>query len=178
MSDDTRRIGPTAGAVMVLALVLALLVADLIADSLHGASRRHLLLETSAALLAAAGLTAISVQTTRLERQRRLLGQRLAASQADAARWRDEAAAAIGGLRQAIERQLERWQLTPAEREIALLLLQGLGHKQIAARRGASERTVRQQAHMLYRKTGLGGRADLAAFFLGDLFGAPEGDEQ
>jgi DNA-binding NarL/FixJ family response regulator len=75
-------------------------------------------------------------------------------------------------LRVAIGRQFDRWELTGAERTVALLLLQGLSHKQIAGERSASERTVRQQAHTLYRKAGLGGRADLAAFFLRDVFAA------
>ena len=34
---------------------------------------------------------------------------------------------------------------------------------------GRSERTVRQHAVALYHKAGVGGRAELAAFFLGDL---------
>ena len=47
--------------------------------------------------------------------------------------------------------------------------MKGLGHKQIAAESGRSERTVRQHAVSVYQKAGLGGRAELAAFFLGEL---------
>jgi DNA-binding CsgD family transcriptional regulator len=47
--------------------------------------------------------------------------------------------------------------------------LKGLGHKEIAARSGRSERTVRQHAVSVYQKAGIGGRAELAAFFLGEL---------
>lgn len=64
-----------------------------------------------------------------------------------------------------------RWGLTPAEQDIALLLLKGLSHKEIAQVRAVSETTVRQQARSLYRKAGLSGRSDLAAFFLEDLLG-------
>jgi len=64
--------------------------------------------------------------------------------------------------------------LTPAEREIALLLLKGLSHKEIATIRSVSETTVRQQARSLYRKAGLSGRNELAAFFLEDLLGPRE----
>ena len=65
--------------------------------------------------------------------------------------------------------------LTRAERDVALMLLKGEGHKQAAARLGRSERTVRQHAVEVYRKSGLQGRAELAAFFLQDLghSGAP-----
>jgi DNA-binding NarL/FixJ family response regulator len=77
----------------------------------------------------------------------------------------------------AVDQQLTRWNLTPAEREVALLLLKGYGHKQIAARTGRSERTVRQHAVSVYEKSGLGGRAELAAFFLEGLIVTPIGDD-
>jgi DNA-binding NarL/FixJ family response regulator len=47
-----------------------------------------------------------------------------------------------------------------------------LAGSEIAEVRGVGETTVRQQARALYRKAGLGGRADLAAFFLEDLLAA------
>jgi DNA-binding CsgD family transcriptional regulator len=76
------------------------------------------------------------------------------------------------------DRQLRAWNLTPAERETALLLLKGLGLKEIAALQDKSERTVRQHAISVYRKSGLGGRAELSAFFLEDLLlPQPEGGE-
>ncbi|MBK7949298.1 MAG: LuxR family transcriptional regulator [Deltaproteobacteria bacterium] len=84
-------------------------------------------------------------------------------------RWRDEANRLLAGLGAAIEAQFERWGLTPAEKEVALLLLKGLGHKEAAVVLARSERTVRQHAIAVYRKSGLAGRAELAAFFLEDL---------
>jgi DNA-binding NarL/FixJ family response regulator len=61
------------------------------------------------------------------------------------------------------------WRLTSSEREVAVLLLKGHGHKQIAAATSRSERTVRQHSVAVYQKSGLQGRAELAAFFLEDL---------
>ncbi|PYQ74569.1 MAG: LuxR family transcriptional regulator [Acidobacteria bacterium] len=87
----------------------------------------------------------------------------------DARRWNQEAQDILQGLGVAIDRQFDRWGLSPAEREIALLQLKGLRHKEIADLRKTSERTVRQQALSVYRKSGLNGRNDLAAFFLEDL---------
>jgi DNA-binding CsgD family transcriptional regulator len=75
----------------------------------------------------------------------------------------------LAGLGRAIDRQLVRWGLSPAETAIALLLLKGLSLKQIAAMRDVSEATVRQQARGIYRKAGVEGRHDLAAFFLEGL---------
>jgi DNA-binding NarL/FixJ family response regulator len=48
-------------------------------------------------------------------------------------------------------------------------MLKGLSHKEIAAARATTETTIRQQALAIYRKSGLGNRSELSAFFLEDL---------
>ncbi len=83
--------------------------------------------------------------------------------------WRDRAERSLRGLGDEIDNQFRRWQLTDAEREVALMLLKGLGHKEIAALLDRSDRTVRQHAVAVYRKSNLAGRAELSAFFLEDL---------
>jgi DNA-binding CsgD family transcriptional regulator len=84
--------------------------------------------------------------------------------------WRARARSALEGLGEAIDRQFDEWGLTPTEREVALFLLKGYSHKEIAGMTARSERTVRQHAGVVYGKAGLaGGRAGLAAFFLEDL---------
>lgn len=83
--------------------------------------------------------------------------------------WRTRAEGILAGLGEAIDRQLGDWQLTPVERETALMILKGLSHREIAEVCGRSERTVRQHAVAVYRKSGLSGRAELSAFFLEDL---------
>ncbi|MCU0635240.1 MAG: helix-turn-helix transcriptional regulator [Gemmatimonadaceae bacterium] len=88
--------------------------------------------------------------------------------------WRASAEAVSRRVVAAVDGQFDRWHLTPTEREVALLLLAGVGHKQIAAQTGRSERTVRQHAIRVYEKSGQGGRAELAAFFLRGLL-PPEG---
>jgi DNA-binding CsgD family transcriptional regulator len=98
-------------------------------------------------------------------------------ARAQGQRWRTEARSILNGLGEAIEKQFTRWNLTEAEREVALLLLKGLSHKEIATVRAASERTVREQARAIYGKAGLTGRAALSAFFLEDLLAPIEGVE-
>ena len=83
--------------------------------------------------------------------------------------WRQRAEKFLSGLGLEIDRQFREWGLTPVERETALLLLKGYGHKEIAALQEKSERTVRQHSVAVYRKSGLAGRAQLSAFFLEDL---------
>jgi DNA-binding NarL/FixJ family response regulator len=98
----------------------------------------------------------------------------LAQRQADADRWRTSAERLLEGLGQAVDGQFTAWELTAAERDVALRLLKGHGHKEIATATGRSERTVRQHAVAVYRKSGLGGRAELAGFFLNDLILPPD----
>ena len=93
----------------------------------------------------------------------------LAARSAERDVWRARAEKLLLGLGEEIDHQLRDWGLTPAERETALLLLKGYGHREIAALQHKSERTVRQHAVAVYRKSGLSGRAELSAFFLEDL---------
>jgi len=83
--------------------------------------------------------------------------------------WEERASSQLRGLGSAISGQFDDWSLTPTEKEVALLLLKGLGHKQIAELTARSERTVRQHAVVVYRKSGCAGRAEFAAYFLEDL---------
>ncbi|HEX9105004.1 MAG TPA: LuxR C-terminal-related transcriptional regulator [Polyangia bacterium] len=149
--------------------VVALVAIDLVTDAWSGARWMHWMLELAIALAAGAGAVALGLRARAARRAAHALGRDLAVAQADAARWRQEAEGALRGLGAAIDRQFDHWQLSPAEREIALLLLKGLSLKEVAAARQTSERTVRQQALGIYRKAGLAGRAELSAFFLEDL---------
>ncbi len=159
-------------ALLVFGALAGLLLADLAADS-AGTSLRHLVLEIAATILAVAAAANVWLRWVRtrraLEDQVDDLGVRLRAANRAAEQWREEAKSALEGLGAAIERQCDRWALTDAERDVAVLLLKGLSMKEIADARGTTERTARQQALAVYRKADLGGRAELAAFFLEDL---------
>jgi DNA-binding CsgD family transcriptional regulator len=74
----------------------------------------------------------------------------LAERQAEQEAWRRRAEVERAGFARAVDAQFTVWGLTPTEREIAFLLLQGRGHKQVAARTSRSERTVRQHAVSIY----------------------------
>jgi DNA-binding CsgD family transcriptional regulator len=105
----------------------------------------------------------------------RRLKQSLHEHEADRDRWRQSAQHALSGFAVAIDEQFARWNLTTAEREVAILLLKGHSHKAIARVTRRSDATVRQHAAAVYHKAGLAGRATLAAYFLDGLtFPAPE----
>jgi DNA-binding NarL/FixJ family response regulator len=120
-------------------------------------------------LASASALSWLAYEWLASRRELAQLGGTLAEAQAEATQWRDEARQALNGLSAAIDKQFIDWRLTPAEKEIGMLLLKGLALKEVANVRGTSERTVRHQAQEIYRKAGLTGRADFAAYFLEDL---------
>lgn len=68
-----------------------------------------------------------------------------------------------------IHEQFEAWELSPTEKEIALFMLKGLSFDEIATIRDTKEKTVRQQAIAVYRKSGLNGRHEFAAWFFEDF---------
>ena len=68
-----------------------------------------------------------------------------------------------------IDQQLTDWSLTPSEREVAMLLLKGLSFEEVAGVRETKEKTVRQQATAIYKKSGLSGRHEFAAWFFEDF---------
>ncbi len=182
MSPTDVRAPTSPRALVLLFATMAVLVGiDLVTDLRDETTLAHVVLELLVVVIgfAAAGSIALRLRRSvrdaqELREHAARLADDLRASEQDAARWRSDAADLIAGLSAAIDAQLARWELSPAERDIALLLLKGLSHKEIATIRSVSETTVRQQARSLYRKAGLSGRNDLAAFFLEDLLGPRE----
>jgi len=68
-----------------------------------------------------------------------------------------------------LHKQFNAWELTPSEKEVALVLLKGLSFKEIAEVRNTKEKTVRQQASTIYRKSNVSGRHEFSAWFFEDM---------
>ena len=168
---DTTDVGSRAAPLAAgLFVAIALLIGvDVAADYRSGTELGHLLTEALVMALALLGAVALWRQLRKARHDARQLTVDLAAARREAERFREEAREALRGLGEAIDRQFVRWALTPAEREVGLLLLKGLSHKEAAAARATSETTIRQQALAIYRKSGLRNRSELSAFFLEDL---------
>ena len=118
---------------------------------------------------AAVGVVVVFVLHRRQREEQLAVLRDLEVARLEGQRWRTESRMLLSGLGEAIDAQFSRWNLTEAEREVALLLLKGLSLKEIAAVRATAERTIRAQAQSVYSKAGLTGRAALSAFFLEDL---------
>ena len=154
---------------VVLAVVVAGGAADLWLDAPEDWWSAHVVIELTVMLASCVTGLLLWRAWRRASGQLATARRSLVEEQAARAEWRARAEQALAGFGQAIDAQFEAWGLTPSEREVALLLLKGLGHKQIAARTNRGERTVRQHAVAVYGKSGQGGRAELAAFFLEGL---------
>lgn len=111
----------------------------------------------------------VSTRVTNLETETTLIRRDLGQAQVEGEAWRRQSKKLMQGLSSAIQAQFDDWTLTPAESDIAGLVLKGLSTKEIALMRNTSDATIRQQAQGIYRKSGLANRAELSAFFLEDL---------
>lgn len=158
---------------LVLAAVLLLLAANGFLNLALDASGRwpefHVILEILTTVVAMAAASVLWFAWRRAARADAAARRSLEERRAERDEWRDSARKALDGLGQAMHLQFQEWELTPAEREIALSLLKGHSHKRIAELTARKERTVRQHSVVVYRKAGLAGRAELAAYFLDDL---------
>lgn len=156
-----------------LLLIAALVAFDVGTDLVQGASAWHVALEIAAGIAAVAGAAYLLRDTLRLRRRLATQARDLSAYRQQAAAWQAQARLHVEGLARSIDRQLDQWQLSVAEKEVAFLLLKGLSLKDIAALRGTAEKTVRAQSAAVYAKSGLAGRTELSAFFLEDLLLPP-----
>ncbi len=111
-----------------------------------------------------------------IESQTKVLRHSLLVAEEKGREWRTRSRRLMAGLSQAIEQQFTEWGLTPAEAEIAALMLKGLSLREIGGLRATTETTIRQQAQGIYRKSNLANRAELSAYFLEDLFNVVEDD--
>lgn len=168
-------IGPDEGSRMRWILVVALTAivvggtTDLVLDQPGSWLSAHVIFELLMIAGAAVLATTLWLGWWRAVRSARELRTSLEARREERDAWRDSAEKALVGLGVAIDRKFDEWELTPTEREVALFLLKGYTHKGIARITDRGHQTVRQHATTIYRKAGLSGRAELAAFFLEGL---------
>jgi DNA-binding CsgD family transcriptional regulator len=133
------------------------------------------LFEMALLALAVVATSYFAQELRQMRSERNDLLSKLSAARADGEKWRSAARVHIDGLGSAIRLQFADWRLTAGEGDVAFLMLKGLSHKEIAEVRNSSAATVRQQAAAIYGKSGLSSRAELAAYFLEDLFSS-DGD--
>ena len=151
---------------------------DLIMDDPETWYSFHVLFELGMIVAALVMATALGMGWMRAEQSAHQLRKDLVTRNTERDAWRARAKGALEGLGVVVQEQMREWDLTRAEREVALLMLKGHSHKAIAHDTGRSAQTVRQHASAVYAKSGLGGRAELSAFFLEELMLPEEGGNE
>jgi DNA-binding NarL/FixJ family response regulator len=68
-----------------------------------------------------------------------------------------------------IEDRFNAWELTAAERDVALFTIKGMSVAEIAELRDTSEGTVKAQSAGIYRKAGVKNRTQMLSLFIDDL---------
>jgi DNA-binding CsgD family transcriptional regulator len=155
--------------ILVLSVVGIANLYDLVIDLSYGTTTGHLVAEAVMILMSLAViiwlLLNLRLQKKELEQIRREIAE-AKNRRMQLGTEGQEMRSKLGGL---IRQQFQDWQLTGGEQEVALLLLKGLSFKEIAAVRDTHEKTVRQQASAIYRKSGVNGRHAFSAWFIEDF---------
>lgn len=170
--------------ILLLIIVTLLNVYDFLDDMQEDQQNTiNLLLEGITILMSLSGISFLIYEVHQRTRDIELLGGQLKITRADLSATRDtldQTRASLSELdkkrgqasrqyAEVIQEQLGAWDFTASEKEVALLLLKGLSFEEIAGVRDTKEKTVRQQATAIYRKSGLNGRHELAAWFFEDF---------
>lgn len=155
--------------ISILSVVSIMVAFDIFTDSKEGVVVWHVVLEGSAGVAALFGIFYFLKDSFKTKHQLYDSLNENLKLKTEANDWKIEAQKYIEGLSLSIDQQLTKWNLSGAEKEVALLLLKGLSLKEIADIRNTTEKTARVQSIAIYSKSGLSGRSELAAFFLEDL---------
>jgi DNA-binding CsgD family transcriptional regulator len=152
-----RRATALAGIIILQALCALFFIGDIITDFREGGhlDDLHLGLEALAAVVLIWGVMFLMVEL------RRLL-----------ARMGDMDAGlmvARGQMAEVMDRFFDDWNLTEAERDIAIMILKGLDNESIGQVRRTASGTVRAQATSIYSKSDTHGRAQFVSLFMEEL---------
>ncbi len=155
------------------ALCFALLMTLELVTETDPLSLGDVAIDALSTLLTIGAAVGVGLMAQRLQKQheeRIALIRDLETARAEGNGWRTKVQSHLAGLKLGMDTQFQDWGMTPAERDVGLLILKGLSHKEIASLRATTEATVRQQAQAIYRKANLPGKTAFSAFFLEDLF--------
>lgn len=158
---------------LVITIIGALTAIDVIEDFLDGKKLEHLGLDLAVAF-ASFFLVGYVLNRYRSEQQKLLLSYKekkvleeiTSNLRQDLA---NQSKILVSGLGTMIDQEFENWQLTNAEREVAMFLIKGLSAAEMSDIRGSREKTIRHQITSIYKKANLKGRQELQAYFLEDL---------
>ena len=155
---------------MVFALFLIL---DLYTNWQDGVPLAHIWHQAALFIFAIAAMVKQIYEILKKNRQIHSLNTELLETTKSYQEWKEKTHTNAVEIRLLIDQQFGVWHLSHSEKDVALLLIKGLSMKEVAEIRKTQEKTVRQQATTIYRKSNLSGRQELAAFFLEDILSSP-----
>lgn len=129
----------------------------------------HLTVEALVIIVSIVGIGFLTREIYQRRQEIEQLSKQLNTTRADLSAMHSKMRQASRQYAEVMQEQFTNWDLTPSEKEVALLLLKGLSFEEIAQIRATKEKTVRQQATAIYRKSGLNGRHAFAAWFFEDF---------
>jgi len=154
---------------IILLIIMCLNFIDVVTDISLGVPLDHILLESLIVIASGIGAIFLIKNMYALTSDIARLKQALLVSDDKFRNISDEMKSARHEYSAVIHSQFEQWSLTPSEQEVAMLLLKGLSFKEISGVRNTKEKTVRQQASVIYSKASVEGRHEFAAWFLEDF---------
>ena len=77
--------------------------------------------------------------------------------------------AATGNYQNHLEKLFKQWELSAAERAVAIFAMKGFSNAEIAELRKTSVPTIKSQMNAIFRKAGLENRQQLIAFLVEEL---------
>ena len=155
--------------IAILGVVAVASGADLVADLSHGADTGHVIKEAGVVLISMIAIAWLLLGLRRQKQEILSLQRELDEVQNTRAQACEHGGEARRKLGHVIAQQFSEWELTESEKEVGWLLLKGLSLKEIAILRQTQEKTVRQQASAIYRKSGISGRHAFSAWFIEDI---------
>lgn len=154
---------------IMLLIIMCLNFIDVLTDISLGVPLDHILLESLIVIVSGIGAIFLIKNMYELTSDIATLKQALLISDDKFRNISEEMKNARHEYSAVIHSQFEQWSLTPSEQEVAMLLLKGLSFKEISGVRSTKEKTVRQQASVIYSKASVEGRHEFAAWFLEDF---------
>lgn len=152
------------GLILLMALQLACAafftidaIHDFVGEGMSGQLDLHLVIESVATLSLLAAIWFEGRILRDLLRRKASLEQSL-----------DHASAEVHAV---IVQQFAEWNLSPAESDIAMFLVKGMGTQEIAEMRGSAEGTIKAHFNSIFRKAGVHSRAELLSVLIDRLLG-------
>ncbi|MBL1140981.1 MAG: DNA-binding response regulator [Proteobacteria bacterium] len=155
--------------ILIFTIVVVASGADLIDDLSHGADTGHIVKEAIIVFFSFLAIVWFLIELLKQKREIKSLQLALKTATKPKTVPDEYVLETRKQLRDVITQQFSDWNLTSSEIEIGWLLLKGLSLKEIAIIRNTQEKTVRQQASAIYKKSAIEGRHAFSAWFIEDI---------